>query len=69
MDLAVGLKLQPSFESAVADMTRISRTFEPIPENHKLYDDLYKRVYLKMYDRLAPFYKEIQDITGYPAKD
>jgi len=26
-------------------------------------------VYLKMYDRLAPLYKEIQDITGYPAKD
>ena len=21
-----------------------------------------------MYDRLAPLYKEIQDITGYPAK-
>jgi len=69
MDLAVGLKLQPSFESAVADMTRINRTFEPDPENHKLYDELYNRVYLKMYDRLAPLYKEIQDITGYPAKD
>lgn len=69
MDLAVGLKLQHSFESAVAEMTRISRTFEPNAENHKLYDNLYKRVYLKMYDRLAPLYKEIQDITGYPAKD
>ena len=69
MDLAVGLKLQPSFESAVAEMTRISRTFEPNAENHKLYDELYNRVYLKMYDRLAPLYKEIQDITGYPAKD
>ena len=69
MDLAVGLKLQPSFESAVAKMTRISRTFEPNGENHELYDELYNRVYLKMYDRLAPLYKEIQDITGYPAKD
>ena len=69
IDLAVGLKLQPSFESAVADMTRISRTFEPDTENHKLYDELYNRVYLKMYPRLAPLYKEIQDITGYPAKD
>ena len=69
MDLAVGLKIQPSFERAVAVMTRISRTFEPDEENHKLYDELYNRVYLKMYDRLAPLYKEIQDITGYPAKD
>lgn len=69
MDLAVGLKLQPSFESAVADMTRIGRTFEPDAENHKLYDELYHRVYLKMYGRLAPLYKEIQDVTGYPAKE
>ena len=42
IDLAVGLKLK-AFESAVADMTRISRTFEPNLENHKLYDDLYRR--------------------------
>jgi sugar (pentulose or hexulose) kinase len=69
MDLAVGLKLQPSFESAVAEMTHIGKTFEPNPENSKIYDELYNRVYLKMYDRLVPLYKEIQDITGYPAND
>ena len=69
IDLAVGLKLQPSFETAVSEMTRIGTTFDPNAENHKLYDELYKRVYLKMYDRLAPLYKEIQDITGYPAND
>lgn len=66
IDLAVGLKLQPSFESAVADMTRISRTFEPDTENHKLYDELYNRVYLKMYPRLAPLYKEIRTSLGIP---
>ena len=69
MDLAVGLKLQPSFETAVAEMTHIGQTFEPNPENSKIYDELYNRVYLKMYDRLVPLYKEIQDITGYPAND
>lgn len=69
IDLAVGLKLQPSFETAVAQMTRISNTFDPNPENQKLYDELYNRVYLKMYGRLAPLYKEIQEITGYPASD
>ena len=69
MDLAVGLNLQPSFETAVAQMTRTSATFEPVSENHALYEELYKRVYLKLYDRLSPLYKEIQDITGYPAKD
>jgi sugar (pentulose or hexulose) kinase len=69
IDLAVGLNLQPSFETAVSEMTRIGKTFEPNPENHQLYDELYNRVYLKMYDRLSPLYKEIQDITGYPASD
>jgi len=69
IDLAVGLKLQPDFETAVAQMTRISRTFEPNTENHKLYDQLYRRVYLNMYSRLEPLYKEIQEITGYPAYD
>ncbi|MDY0126374.1 MAG: FGGY-family carbohydrate kinase [Anaerolineaceae bacterium] len=69
IDLAVGLNLQPSFDTAVSQMTRIGKTFEPNPENHQLYDELYNRVYLKMYDRLSPLYKEIQDITGYPASD
>jgi len=69
MDLAVGLKLQPSFEQAVAEMTRIKDTFEPDPENQKLYNEIYNRVYVKMYDRLSPLYREIQDATGYPAKD
>jgi sugar (pentulose or hexulose) kinase len=48
-------------------MTRTGRVFEPILKNHQIYDQLYKRVYLKMYERLQPLYKEIRDITGYPA--
>ena len=69
MDLAVGLKLHPDFETAVREMTRVSETFEPNPENHKLYDALYKRVYLKMYKRLRPLYDELAEITGYPPLD
>ena len=69
IDLAVGLNLHPDFETAVGQMTHINDTFHPDPQNHKLYDELYNRVYLKMYDRLAPLYREIQDITGYPASD
>jgi len=69
MDLAVGLKLHPDFETAVREMTRVSETFEPNPENHKLYDELYKRVYLKMYKRLQPLYEELAEITGYPPLD
>lgn len=69
IDLAVGLGLHPSFEVAVAKMTRVSASFHPEPENHKIYDDLYHRVYLKMYGRLSPLYAEIQAVTGYPPMD
>ncbi len=69
MDLAVGLKLHPDFDSAVKEMTHPGEAFEPIAENHKLYDELYTRVYSKMYKRLQPLYEEIREITGYPPKN
>jgi sugar (pentulose or hexulose) kinase len=47
-------------------MTRVKEVFEPIPENHQLYDRLYREVYLYMYPRLRPLFKRIRDITGYP---
>ena len=68
IDAAVGLKLHPSFESAVADMTRQGKTFEPDRTQHKVYDELYNRVYRRMYARLRPLYQEIRDITGYPPR-
>jgi sugar (pentulose or hexulose) kinase len=69
MDVAVGLNLHPNFDVAVKEMTHRGETFAPIQENHAMYDELYRRVYCKMYDRLQPLYDEIRDITGYPPKD
>lgn len=69
IDAAVGLGFYANFNDAVAGMTRVTDTFEPKPENHRLYDQLYKEVYLKMYDRLKPLYSAIARITGYPPKD
>jgi sugar (pentulose or hexulose) kinase len=66
IDAAVGLGLHPSFEAAVAAMTRVAETRDPDPANHALYEDLYRSVYLRMYDRLRPLYEEIRRITGYP---
>jgi sugar (pentulose or hexulose) kinase len=63
---AVGLGLHPDFASAIAAMTRIGDTFQPIAAHHQIYDQLYTRVYRRMYDRLQPLYAEIQRITGYP---
>jgi len=63
---AVGVGMHPDFASAVRAMTRVDRTFEPIPENRRVYDALYQRVYLRMYAQLRPLYEEIRSITGYP---
>lgn len=68
IDAAVGLGLYPDFETAVTSMTRVGTSFEPNPTNHRIYDELYRRVYLRMYDRLRPLYEEIRDITGYPPR-
>jgi sugar (pentulose or hexulose) kinase len=69
IDAAVGVGLHRDFDQAVSAMTRTSLTFEPIPANHKIYDELYQRVYLKMYPALKPLYEEIREITGYPPND
>ncbi|MDE2428127.1 MAG: FGGY-family carbohydrate kinase [Burkholderiales bacterium] len=66
IDAAVGLGLHRDFDTAIAAMTRIGKTFEPIAQHQQMYDELYHRVYQKMYQRLQPLYKEIQQITGYP---
>lgn len=66
IDAAVGLGLHPSFEAAVAAMTRIAETRDPDPATHAVYDDLYRSVYLRLYERLRPLYGEIRRITGYP---
>ncbi|MDP2371848.1 FGGY-family carbohydrate kinase [Rhodoferax sp.] len=65
---AVSLKLHPDFATAICQMTRIGRVFQPQPEHANTYEQLYRRVYCRMYQRLQPLYRDIQDITGYPAK-
>lgn len=68
IDAAVGLGMHPDFTTAVAEMTRLGESFEPNPTHHRIYDELYQRVYLHMYGRLRPLYEQIRDITGYPSK-
>jgi sugar (pentulose or hexulose) kinase len=66
MDIAVGLKLHPSFDTAVAAMTRVRDEFLPNPVNQHIYDQLYHQVYRDLYARLKPLYERIREITGYP---
>ncbi|HOI73586.1 MAG TPA: FGGY-family carbohydrate kinase [Syntrophales bacterium] len=63
MDAAVGTGLHPDFATACREMTRVGRVFEPDPATHRLYDDLYRRVYCQMYGKLKPLYEEIRKIS------
>jgi len=67
IDAAVGLNVFSGFNDAVKSMTRISRTFEPDPENSKIYEELFNKVYMKMYSKMKPLYEDIRKITNYPA--
>jgi len=64
--IAAGLGLHKDFDAATRAMTRLGRGFHPIAANQKIYDQLYRRVYLKMYKQLQPMYRQIADIIGYP---
>ncbi len=66
IDAAVGLGLHPTFEVAVAAMTRTAETRDPDPAAHAVYEELYRTVYLRLYEQLQPLYREIRRITGYP---
>ena len=35
----------------------------------RAYEQLYRRVYCRMYERLQPLYRDIRAITGYPSHD
>ena len=63
IDAAVGLGLHPDFDTAVREMTRLSRVFQPDPQTHTLYDALYSQVYCRMYHRLQPLYQELRALS------
>ncbi|MES2818500.1 MAG: FGGY-family carbohydrate kinase [Pseudomonadota bacterium] len=67
IDCAVGLGLHPDFPTAIAAMTRVGAVFQPGAEAQRIYQRLYREVYLRMYRQLKPLYLKIRAITGYPA--
>ena len=66
IDVMLGLGVHRTADVAVAAMVRVADRFEPDPAASKVYEDLYQSVYLAMYERLRPLYREIRRITGYP---
>jgi sugar (pentulose or hexulose) kinase len=63
MNAAVGIGIHSDHQSALKAMTRIGDTFNPNPKAHAVYDQLYNEIYLKMYKRLRPFYRSLQNIS------
>jgi sugar (pentulose or hexulose) kinase len=66
IDAAVGLGLHRDFATAIGEMTRVGRVFEPVAAHRDIYERLYSKVYKRMYRQLQPLYREIAEITGYP---
>jgi sugar (pentulose or hexulose) kinase len=66
IDVMLGLRIHADPIDAVASMVRVLDRFEPDVAANRIYEDLYRSVYLPMYDRLKPLYREIRRITGYP---
>lgn len=67
INLAVGLGVHADYPAAVAAMCRVGTRFGPDASAQRLYDQLYRDVYLPLYPRLRPLYRKIRKITGYPA--
>jgi sugar (pentulose or hexulose) kinase len=63
---AYGIGVYSSLDEASKNMVNYADTFEPKPENTKIYKALYEEVYLKMFKKLEPLYKRIREITKYP---
>jgi sugar (pentulose or hexulose) kinase len=63
---AAGLKLHADVPAAVRAMAHAGRHFAPDPAAVRTCDALYREVYAPLYGRLAPLYRRIRAITGYP---
>jgi sugar (pentulose or hexulose) kinase len=63
MAAAVGAGIHPDYDAALKEMTRLSETFEPDMRVHAVYCQMYEQVYLRMYRKLQPFYKAMQNLT------
>jgi sugar (pentulose or hexulose) kinase len=63
IDAAVGLGLHADFDTAIREMTRVGCVFEPDISAHAIYDELFQRVYKRMYRRLQPLYETLRTLA------
>jgi sugar (pentulose or hexulose) kinase len=63
IDAAVGIGIHRNFLDAVSEMTHLGDQFDPNPQAHKIYDQIYNEIYLQMYHKLSPLYHRLKEIT------
>lgn len=67
INAAVGAGIYPDHQTAISAMTRVGDTFLPREDAAHIYHSLYQHVYRPLYAKLAPLYRHIRRITGYPS--
>ena len=63
INAAVGIGIYDSYADASSAMCRQGKTFEPKPENVKIYQELYQRTYKRLYKQLKPLYKNLHNFN------
>lgn len=58
----VGVGEFSNFDEAIENMVHYGDHFEPNMDNHKIYMEIFNRVYSKIYKQLKPMYSHIKDI-------
>ena len=60
----VGTKYYSDFEEAMENMIHYKKVFKPNKENAKIYREIVNKGYRKLYKRLKPLYKELENIKN-----
>ncbi len=60
----VAMGVHQRYEDAVAAMVHPQEAFQPDAEQAALYRKLYEEIYVKVFDRLKPFYREMKGIIS-----
>ena len=62
MAALVALGVYDSFEQAAKEMVHETRAFLPDANNHRIYMEIYEKAYSRIYGKLQPIYRSLNDI-------
>jgi sugar (pentulose or hexulose) kinase len=56
----VSMGIYKDYPEAVKHMVHYTKTYEPNPDVHRIYNRLYNRIYARIYSSLKPLYRELR---------